>query len=72
MSCYFRHLTDIMAEASIEVTPQNKKQVDEAIHQIMGVDYKNCPVTWKALKQQIASEPTRQDFIRKLQDAVRS
>ena len=72
MSCYFRHLTDIMAEARIEVTPQNKKQVDEAIHRIMGVDYKNCPVTWKALKQQIASEPTRQDFIRKLQAAVLS
>jgi len=71
MSCYFRHIRDIMAEAGIEVTPKNKKQIDEAIHQIMGVNYKDCPATWKALKQEIAGEE-RPDFIRKLQDVISS
>ena len=72
MSCYFRHLKDIMQEAGIEVTPQNKRQVDEAIHRIMSVDYKNCSATWKALKKRVAGEPTRRDLVHKLQDALRS
>jgi len=45
MSCYFRHLKDILEEADIEVTPDNRKQVDRAIHQIVGVTYKDCPET---------------------------
>jgi len=61
-----------MVEAGIEATPKNKKQIDEAIHQIMGVNYKDCPAAWKALKQEIAGERTRQDIIRKLQNAIRS
>ncbi len=45
MSCYFRHLKDILEEAHIVVSPQNKKQIDEAFHKIVGVDYKECPAT---------------------------
>ncbi len=71
MSCYFRHIREIVEEAGIEVTPKNRRQVDRAIHQIVGVDYRDCPATWKALKQQIADEGTRQDLIRKLQDVIR-
>ena len=72
MSCYFRHIKDVIAEAGIEVTPENKKQVDKAIHRIMEVDYKDCPATWKTLKQQLADEPARQDFIKKLRHAAHS
>ena len=71
MSCYFRHIKAIIAEAGIEVTPQNKKQVDKAIHQIMGIDYKDCPATWKTMKQHLAGEPARQDFINNLRHAAR-
>lgn len=53
MSCYFRHLKDILEEAGIEVTPANKKRIDQAIHQIAGVNYKDCPETWRRLKQEI-------------------
>ena len=71
MSCYFRHLKDILAEAGIEVTPGNKRQVDQAIHKIVGVEYKDCPVAWKALKQQImGDEQKRRDFVKKLKDAI--
>lgn len=37
MSCYFRHLKDILNEAGIEVTASNKKQIDRIIHEIAGV-----------------------------------
>jgi len=50
MSCCFRHLDALLAEAGIEVTPQNWKQVDEAIHRAIGVVYKDCPSTLKAFK----------------------
>ena len=56
MSCYFRQLKDILAEAGVEVTPGNKRKVDQAIHRIVGVEYKDCPVAWKALKEQIMGD----------------
>jgi hypothetical protein len=53
------------------VTPGNKKQIDQAIHQIVGVTYKDCPATWKKLKQQImGDEQKRRDLAKKLQNAI--
>lgn len=67
MSCYFRHLKEMLAEGGITLTPANKKQVDQAIHQLMDVSYKNCPETWKRLKQQIiGDELKRRAFAAKL------
>jgi len=72
MSCYFRHLKDIFSEAGIEVTASNKKQLDRLIHQTVGTEYKNCPVTWRTLKQQILTDEQKgQDFIAKLKKALR-
>jgi len=71
MSCYFRHLKNTLEEADIEVTPDNRKQVDRAIHQIVGVTYKDCPETWKRLKQQLTGdEQKRQEFISQLKSAL--
>ena len=72
MSCYFRHIKDILDAAGIEVTSTNKKQIDHVIHQAVGVTYKDCPATWKRLKKQIISdERKRQELTKKLQDAIR-
>ena len=71
MSCYFRHLKESFGEAGIVVTSDNRKQIDQAIHQILGITYKECPQAWKTLKQQIMSGgQKRQDFIKKLQAAT--
>lgn len=71
MSCYLRHLNDLLDEAGVEVTPGNKRQIDQAIHKIVGVEYKDCPVAWKAIKQQaIGDEQKRRDFIQKLKTAI--
>jgi len=72
MSCYFRHLKDILSDAGLEVTPSNKKQIDRVIHNIVGVTYKDCPATWKRLKQEIVgNEQKQQDFIKKVENAIR-
>ena len=70
MSCYFRHIEDILSEAGIEVSPDNKKKIDEVIHGIVGIAYKDCPTTWKTLKQSISDEYKREEFVRKLHDAI--
>jgi hypothetical protein len=72
VSCYFRHLKDIFAEAGIEVTPGNKKQIDRAIHQFVGVEYKECPATWRKLKEEVLAEPKkRRELISKVKAAVK-
>jgi hypothetical protein len=73
MSCYFRHLKDIFTEAGIEVTPQNRKQIDRAFHRIVGVAHKEYPVTWEKLKQEWLVDPKKkQELARKLQKALYS
>ena len=71
MSCYFRHIKDILDEAGIEVNSGNKNQIDQAIHQIVEVAYKDCPETWKKLKQQLTGdEQNRQELISQLKSAL--
>lgn len=54
MTCYFRHLQEVFSSAGIEVTNVNKREIDEAIREIVGVKYKDCSVTWKEVKKRIA------------------
>ena len=71
MSCYFRHIKDILEEAKIVVTPENKKQVDKAIHNIIGTTYKDCPTTWKKIKNNFLNDQQkRKELIRNLQTAI--
>lgn len=56
MTCYFRHMKDVFAKAGVEVTKENKKDLDRKIHSIVGVEYKNCSATWKEVKKRIAED----------------
>ncbi len=67
MTCYFRHLQEIFKKAGIEITSQNKHEVDRVIHELVGVDYKNCPATWKEVKKRIADD--KEDFVFQLKTA---
>jgi hypothetical protein len=70
MSCYFRHMQPLFDEAGIKITPVNKKQIDQAIHKVVDVDYKDCPATWKQIKLSLAEPQKRQEFIHKLKSAI--
>jgi len=50
MSCCFRHIQDVFKEAGGEVTKANKREIDTAIHAAVGIEYKNRPAAWRALK----------------------
>ena len=56
MTCYFRHLQGIFRKSGIEVTSENKREIDEIIHRIVGVKYKNCPDAWREVKKRIAND----------------
>ena len=56
MTCYFRHLKDVFDKAGIEVTKENKRDLDRAIHAHMGVEYKDCSSTWRAVKASLAED----------------
>jgi predicted Fe-Mo cluster-binding NifX family protein len=71
MSCYFRHMKDALEEAGVEVTKDNKKTIDQAIHNLVNVEYKNCSPTWKAVKAQIqGDEKAKKRFIKKLRETL--
>ncbi|UCD96205.1 MAG: hypothetical protein JSV35_06850 [Candidatus Bathyarchaeota archaeon] len=69
MTCYFRHLTATFNEAGIEVTKENRRDIDKIIHGIMEVDYKNCSATWKKVKERLVDD--KDGFISDLRQALR-
>lgn len=40
----------------MEVTRENKGEIDRVIHEIVGVEYKNCPKVWKEVKKRIVED----------------
>ncbi len=71
MSCYLRHLKNVPGGVGIQITPGNRRQIDRAVHEIIGVSYKDCPATWRRLKEDILNdELKRRDFTRNLKDML--
>lgn len=72
MSCYFRHMKDILEEVGVVITPQNKKEIDRIIHELVEVEYKNCSPTWKEIKALIREdEESRGTFILRLKEKLK-
>lgn len=67
MTCYFRHLAQVFEKAGIEVTSQNRQEIDKIIHDIVGVKYKNCPAAWRQVKIRVLEDEA--DFVSMLKDA---
>lgn len=63
MSCYFRHLKEIFEGAGIEISKENKKIIDQKIHEFVGVPYKHCPESWRKLKEWLGDEKKKMQFI---------
>ncbi len=68
VSCYLRHLSDVLKEAGREVTKENKRTIDKALHSIAGVEYKNCSSTWRELKKMLQNEGGRKEIVQKLRE----
>jgi molecular chaperone GrpE (heat shock protein) len=68
MTCYLRHLKHIFTKAGVEVAQGNREDVDKAIHDIVGVEYKNCASTWKEVKKRIVED--EEAFVAKVKKAL--
>lgn len=69
MTCYFRHLKQVFEKSGITVTNENKHEIDKIIHQIVGVEYKNCPVAWREVKKRLADN--EEGFVSALRAAAK-
>ena len=69
MTCYFRHMNEIFSEIGVEITQENRKKVDQKIHEYLGVEYKNCSETWRLIKERRAENP--EQFINELKTALK-
>jgi ribosomal protein L17 len=68
VTCYFRHLQEVFRKAGIEVTKENRQEIDKTIHNIVGVAYKNCPAAWREVKKRIAED--EEGFVSMLKEAL--
>jgi len=66
-TCYFRHIQEIFKKTGIVVTSENKREIDRVIHGIVGVEYKNCPATWREVKKRISED--EEAFVSNLREA---
>ncbi|MGD2201069.1 MAG: hypothetical protein PVJ38_05515 [Candidatus Bathyarchaeota archaeon] len=69
LTCYFRYkqMKDVFARLGVEVNQENKKEIDKTIHSIVGVEYKDCSLTWKIIKGHLAED--EEGFMEKLKNA---
>ncbi|MHA1965557.1 MAG: hypothetical protein ACXACG_12250 [Candidatus Thorarchaeota archaeon] len=68
MTCYFRHMKQTFLELGVEVTPENKRDIDKLIHKLVGVEYKNCSATWKEIKKRRVEDES--GFMKELDGAL--
>jgi hypothetical protein len=59
-------LETVFKKAEIQVTVQNKSELDKTIHRIVGVKYKDCSTTWKQVKKRLAEDEN--GFVAELKD----
>jgi hypothetical protein len=67
LTCYFRHLETLLKKAGITVNAENRQQLDRVIHELVGVDYKDCPNAWRQVKERLAAD--EEGFVLQLKDA---
>ena len=58
----------IFTEIGVDVTSENKKDIDKALHKLLGVEYKNCSASWKEIKKRIDDDES--GFMKSLDGAL--
>ena len=64
MSCYLRHLDDILLAAGIRATKENQPRVHAIIQQITGEE--RCPQIWRSVKARLPREESWEEFVSQL------
>lgn len=71
MSCYLRHLGELFDQIGLEVTSDNRQEIDDAIHRLIGASEGECAAAWGKLKREVlADEQKKAVFVEGLKSLV--
>jgi len=68
LTCYFRHLKLVFEQIGIEITSENRLEIDKKIHALVNVPYKNCSAAWKVIKNKMVEDEEK--FLADLEGAL--
>ncbi len=60
MSCYLRHLEDVLPAAGIRRTGENRGRIHAVIQEMTGE--RGCPRVWRRVKAMLTREDGRERF----------
>ena len=71
MTCYFKNsrMVALFKDIGVVVTKDNKKAVDEILHEMLSVDYRNCAATRKMVIKKLEGDDS-EGFKSRLQHAL--
>ena len=64
MSCYVRHMDDILLAAGIRLTKENRPRIHALIQEITGE--KECPAVWRSVNVRLLRDDTWEEFVSQL------
>ncbi len=70
MTCYFKNsrMIELFNDLEVIVTKENRDAINEIIHEMLSVDYKNCAATWKLVRKRLKEDG--EGFKQRLQGAL--
>ena len=66
MSCYVRHLGEVLAAAGIPDTRESRRRVHSIVQEITGEQ--DCPRVWRRAKAALASDTERERLVAALRE----
>jgi membrane-bound lytic murein transglycosylase MltF len=70
MSCYTRHLTDIIEELGIENNIDTRRIIDRQIRRILKKQDANCPEVWRDVKERIHDPEQKKKLVSELKKTI--
>ena len=61
-------MRELFEEIGVEVTKENRKEIDEILHEMLSVEYPNCAATWKLIRNRLKEDGD--GFKSRLQEAL--
>jgi hypothetical protein len=66
MTCYVRHLKDVLRELCMEDTRENRRILDKHIRKVLGRENDDCPEVWNDVKLRVHDPVKRELLIEEL------
>ncbi|MCL2337647.1 MAG: hypothetical protein FWC60_09530 [Firmicutes bacterium] len=71
MSCYLRHLGGVMEKAGVTpATKEERRRVDRAVREIVGIADAKCPEVWREVKKQLQEPAGEEKLVTGLREKI--